>query len=288
VNALGRVGIWTRQLDSQPITRAQECAAELEALGYRSLWIPEAIEREVISHATLLLAATGRLVIATGVARVQSRSAWATALTTRALNERFPGRFVLGLGVSHERIVERMLGQAYERPVDVMRSYLDALEALDVEPSDLVLAALGPKMVGLAAERAGGAHTYMAPVEHTAWARSVLGTTALLPSLKVVLDLDADRARDVARGSVGPSLRLPAYRQNLVRLGYADDDLTPQPSDRVVDALVACGDVGTICQRVSAHLAAGADHVCVEVLTGDDTTVPMDAWRELAPALTAL
>jgi probable F420-dependent oxidoreductase len=288
VNDVGRVGIWTRQLDTQPIARAQECAAELEALGYRTLWIPEAIEREVLSHATLLLSATDQLVIATGVARVQSRSAWATALTRRALDERFPGRFVLGLGVSHERIVERVLAQGYERPVDQMRSYLDALASFGVVASDVVIAALGPKMMALASERAGGAHTYMAPVEHTAWARSVLGATPLMPSVKVVLDPDADRAREWARGAVGPTLRMPAYRQNLLRLGYSEDDVAREPSDRVVDALVAGGDVDSVRRRVAAHLDAGADHVCIEVLTGDDTTVPMAAWRELAPALTTL
>lgn len=285
MSVLGRVGIWTRQLDARPIAEAQECAAELEALGYRSLWIPEAIEREVLSHATLLLSATERLVIATGVARLQSRSAWATALARRALIERFPGRFVLGLGVSHERIVERMFGLQYERPIDAMRAYLDALAELDVTASDVVIAALGPKMMNLAAERCGGAHTYMAPVEHTAWARSVLGATPLMPSIKVVFDTDTARAREVARGSVGPTLRMPAYRQNLLRLGYDDDDVAREPSDRVIDALVAVGDVDAIRRRVSEHLAAGADHVCVEVLTGDDTTVPMAAWRELAPAL---
>ena len=288
MNVLGRVGIWTRQLDAQPITRAQECAAELEALGYRTLWIPEAFEREVLSHATLLLSATDQLVIATGVARIQSRSAWAAALTRRALEERFPGRFLLGLGVSHERIVERVLGQGYERPVDHMRAYLDELASFGVVASEVVIAALGPKMMGLAAERSGGAHTYMAPVEHTAWASTVLGATPLIPSVKVVLDSDADRARESARSSVGPTLRMPAYRQNLIRLGYTEDDVAREPSDRVVDALVVGGDVDTIRRRVAAHLDAGADHVCIEVLTGDDTTVPMAAWRELAPALTTL
>lgn len=296
MTALGRVGIWTRQLDSQPVGRAQDIAAELEQLGYPTLWIPEVVEREVLTHAALLLAATERLVVATGVARVHVRSAWATARAQLALTDRFPERFLLGLGVSHRIVVERTLGERYDPPLETMRAYLDALDdtlagqhAVAPPPSERVLAALGPKMLRLAAERSRGAHTYLAPVEHTAWARAVLGDGPLLvPAVKVVLDTDAERARTVARASVGSTSRAPAYRDNLLRLGFTDDDLGRQPSDRLVDALVACGDVEAIVARVADHLSAGADHVCIEVLTGDDTTVPLPAWRQLAAGLFAL
>jgi probable F420-dependent oxidoreductase len=151
-----------------------------------------------------------------------------------------------------------------------------------------VLAALGPKMVALAAARSAGAHTYLAPVAHTAWARDVMGPRALLaPAIKAVLTAEHDDPDGVARASLAPSLRLPAYARNLARFGFEDDDLVGL-SDRVVDALVAVGDVDAVVDRVEEHLAAGADHVCVEVLTGDDTTVPIGAWRRLAPALAAL
>ncbi|HYZ99315.1 MAG TPA: hypothetical protein VE575_11230 [Acidimicrobiales bacterium] len=148
-----------------------------------------------------------------------------------------------------------------------------------------MLAALGPKMLDLAARRSRGAHTYLSPVEHTAWAREVLGPDALLaPALKVVLDRDATRAREIGRRAVGPPARMAAYRANLLRFGYTDEDLGRAPNDRVVDALVAWGDEAAIAARAQDHLEAGADHVCVEVLSGD-RTVPLDAWRRLAPAL---
>jgi len=294
---LGRVGLWTRQLDGVPGAAAQDAVAEVEALGYGCVWIPEAVRREVISHATLLLAGSSRVVIATGIARVHARAAQAAALAQVLLDDRFPGRFVLGLGVSHQIVVERMMGQHYGKPLDVMSSYLDAvdvaLHAAQDSAGDAthhrVIAALGPKMMALAAARAGGAHTYMAPVEHTRWARSVLGPRAMLaPAVKVVLDTNLVRAGEIARSSIGPTLRTPAYSGNLGRFGYTDDEIGRDPSDRVVDALVCCGDVAAIVARVREHLDAGADHVCVEVLTGDDTTVPLAAWRELAPALTTL
>jgi probable F420-dependent oxidoreductase len=294
---LGRVGLWTRQLDAQPVARAQELAAEIEALGYRTLWIPEAVEREVLTHAALLLAATDRLVVATGVARIHARSAWATALAQVTLDERFPNRFLLGLGASHPAVIERSLGRPYGKPLAEMSAFLDALDVTlaapratnPTEPPERVLAALGPKMMALAAERAGGAHTYLSTVAHTAWARSVLGPGPVLaPAVKALLDTDPERARDATRAQLGMPLRLPAYRDNMLRFGFEEGELGRTPSDRVVDALVAHGDVDAIAARVAEHLAAGADHVCVEVLTGDDTTVPLDAWRRLAPALVAL
>lgn len=291
---LGRVGLWTRQLDGQPGSAAEAAVAELESLGYRSVWIPEAAHREVLSHATALLASTSTITVATGIARVHARAPQAAALAQRFLAERFPGRFVLGLGVSHPMIVERMLGQTFEQPLATMSRYLDAMDATpggspvaeDVAPR--VLAALGPRMLALAAARSAGAHTYLAPVAHTAWARDVLGPRSLLaPAIKVVLAAEHDDPFGVARASLAPSLRLPTYARNLARCGFDDDEIG-HLSDRVVAALVAVGDVDAVVDRVEEHLAAGADHVCVEVLTGDDTTVPVAAWRRLAPALAEL
>ena len=292
---LGRAGLWTRQLDKQPGAVAQDTVAELESLGYSTVWIPEASEREVISHATLLLAGTQSIVIATGIARVHVRSPQATALAQRFLAQRFPGRFLLGLGVSHPPVVERMLGQVYGPPLATMRNYLDAMDAttggtpVDASTAPTVLAALGPKMLALAGERAGGAHSFLAPVAHTASARDLLGPDPLLaPAIKAVLTDDRAAGTAIARGSVQPTSGLPAYRGNLLRSGFTEDDLSGGLSDRLVDALVAVGDVDAIVARVREHLDAGADHVCVEVLTGDDTTVPLDAWCRLAPALTEL
>ncbi|HEX2384006.1 MAG TPA: TIGR03620 family F420-dependent LLM class oxidoreductase [Acidimicrobiales bacterium] len=295
--ALGRVGIWTRQLDTQPASQAQDAVAELEALGYPTVWIPEAVEREVISHAALLLSASSTIIVATGIANIYARAPRTIALAQLLLAERFEGRFLLGLGVSHPAVVERRLHQSYERPVEAMRSYLKALDHELSAPHPApprttpsrVLAALGPRMVSLAAERSAGAHTYLAPAAHTAWARDLLGESALLaPAVKVVLDRDASRAREVARTSVGPILRVPAYRENLRRVGFSDGDVEGGPSDRLVDALVAVGDIDAVMTRLKEHLDAGADHVCVEVLTGDDTTVPRQQWSELAPALKEL
>jgi probable F420-dependent oxidoreductase len=289
---LGRVGIWTGQLDARPAAEAQDMVAELESLGYPAVWIPEAMDREVLTHATLLLAGSGAIVVATGIARVHARAPRTTALAQLMLDERFPNRFLLGLGASHARAIERLLGQDYGSPLATMSGYLDAVDAAidgqesspDVRPAR-VLAALGPKMLDLSGRRSRGAHTYLSPVEHTAWAREILGPDALLaPALKVVLDRDATRAREIGRRSVGPPARLAAYRANLLRFGYTDEDLGRAPSDRVVDALVAWGDEAAIAARAQDHLEAGADHVCIEVLTSD-RTVPLDAWRRLAPAL---
>lgn len=294
---LGRVGIWTRQLDGVSGAIAQEAVRELEAHGYRSVWIPEAQRREILSHATLLLAASSSIVVATGIARVHARSPQAAALAQTMLSERFPGRFLLGLGVSHPVVVERMMGQTYGPPIATMASYLDAIDAtiraLAPSGSDgagvRLLAALGPKMIALAGERGNGIHSYMAPVEHTAWARGLMGPEAFIaPAIKAVFGSDRAGARLIASGSVAPTTRMPAYRDNLRRFGFADDDMGRQPSQRLIDALVCYGDVDAITHRVREHLDAGANHVCVEVLTGDDTTVPMNAWRELAPALVSL
>ena len=293
---LGRVGIWTRQLDAQRAAGAEDVAAELEALGYASLWIPEAVEREVVSHATLLLVATSTITVATGIANVHVRGPRAVALAELMLTERFPERFVLGLGVSHPVVVERVLGQPYGSPLTVMSDYLDALDAVlaaphpapPAKPPERVLAALGPKMLSLAAERSLGADTYLAPVAHTEWARA--GRTRRARGTRDQGGLRHRRFPSVriGRSSIAPTARNPAYRTNLLRFGFNDADLGSEPSDRVVDALIAWGDTSAIEARVRDHLDAGADHVCVEVLTGDDTTLPTEAWRELALVLTTL
>jgi probable F420-dependent oxidoreductase len=291
---VGSVGIWTAQLDLQPASRAREVAAELDDLGYGALWLPEAVGREVISHAAVLLGATRRLVVATGVANIYNRTPAAAANAQRLLADDSGGRFLLGLGVSHGPMVEGMLGQSWDRPLAYMRDYLDAVDgAFTVSPPPAedpprVLAALGPRMLELAASRSWGALTYFVPVEHTPFARRHLGDgPMLLVEQAAVLSTDADRARAAGRKHMQIYLTLPNYVNNLRRLGWGDDDLADGGSDALVDALVAWGDVDVIAARVAAHREAGADHVCVQVVDTDVTALPLEAWRSLAPALLA-
>jgi probable F420-dependent oxidoreductase len=291
---LGPVGIWTAALDPQPAARAQELAAEVEALGYGAVWVPEAVGRDPVVASMLLLAGTSSITVATGVASIWSRDAMSAGAAHRGIEEAFPGRFLLGLGVSHQPMVETIKGLRYERPLAAMRAYLDGMDralyfaaAPSGEPRR-VLAALGPRMLGLAAERASGALTYFVPVEHTGVARERLGSGTLLAvEQAVVLERDPDAARAVARAHMAIYLSLPNYTQNLRRLGWGDDDLGGGGSDRLVDAIVAWGDEEAVAGRVAAHRAAGADHVCVQVLGPSPTHLPLAGWRRLAPALLA-
>jgi probable F420-dependent oxidoreductase len=289
---VGRVGIWTGQLDLQQAARAREVAAEIEELGYGTLWIPEAVGREALSHAAVLLAGTERLVVATGVATIFGRAPRIAAAAQRPLADDSGGRFLLGLGVSHAPMVEGLMQLSWDRPLTRMREYLDAMDdAFTVSPPPAedpprVLAALGPRMMALAAERAWGAHSYFVPVEHTGVARDELGDgPMLLVEQAAVHTSDPDLGRIVARKYMAMYLTLPNYTNNLRRLGWGDEDLADGGSDALVDALVAIGDAEAVAARVAAHHEAGADHVCVQVLDNDVTALPVDAWRELAPAL---
>lgn len=289
---IGRVGVWTMQLDFQPATRAREAAAEIEALGYGALWIPEALGREAFTNAALLLGATRRIVVATGIANIWARDAMAMAAAEKTLAEAYPGRFLLGMGVSHAPLVEGLRGHRYRRPLAAMCAYLDAMDAAPFiavppgVPATRVLGALHPKMLALAAARTAGAHPYFVPPEHTAAARQILGPRALLaPEQAVVLETDPARAREIARAHLATYLPLPNYARNLARLGFGEDDLAAGGSDRLVDAIVAWGGVDAIGARVRAHHDAGADHVCVQVLPAEPRALPLAEWRELAPAL---
>jgi probable F420-dependent oxidoreductase len=208
------------------------------------------------------------------------------------VSEAFPGRFVLGLGVSHQPMVEGLRGQTYARPLTAMREYLDRMDSSvfmapePPEPPLRVLAALGPRMLTLASERADGAHPYNVPPEHTARAREILGPDKLLaPEQAVVLETDPAEARRIGRGHAAIYRDLPNYMNNLRRFGITDDDLAGDGSDRLVDTMVAWGDANAIRARVQEHFDAGADHVAVQVLTADRAALPLDEWRELAPAL---
>ncbi len=289
---LGRVGLWAYQLDQVPAAQAQELAAEIEEIGYPTLWIPEMVGREPFVSSSLLLSGTQRLVVATGIASIYARDALCANSAWHTLTEAFPDRFLLGLGVSHQMMVEGLRGHDYTKPLATMRAYLDAMDngLYTASPSPVpptrVLAALGPKMLRLAAERTAGAHPYFVPPEHTAFARETMGEGPLLcPEQHVLFETDPSRAREIARGHMGMYLALPNYTNNLKRLGFTDDDVADGGSDRLVDAIVAWGDEDAIAARVRAHHDAGADHVCVQVLPHEGTAAPVAEWRRLAPVL---
>jgi probable F420-dependent oxidoreductase len=292
---LGRVGLWTFQLDLQPASAARETVAELEELGYPTVWLPEAVGREPFVNSAMLLGATERMVVATGIVGIWGRDAMTMAAGQLSLNEAFGGRFLLGLGVSHQPMVDFVRGHQYDKPLTRMREYLEAMDrAIYMAPRPAeeprrVLAALGPKMLELAAAKALGAHPYFVPVEHTAFARGVLGDGPMLCTEQaVVLNTDPEPARAAARLHMATYLTLPNYTNNLRRLGWTDDDLADGGSDELVDAIVAWGDEDAIVSRVRAHLDAGADHVCVQVLGDNATALPRAEWRRLAEPLRSL
>lgn len=290
---LGRVGIWQYQLDQVPSSRAKEIAAEVEEMGYGAIWIPEMVGRESFVSSTLLLSGTERIVVATGIAGIYSRDPLNANSALNTVTEAFPERFLLGLGVSHQVMVEGIRGHDYSKPYSKMVAYLDGMDnglftaSPPTTPTHRALAALGPKMLRLAAERTDGAHPYFIPVEHTAFARETMGPDAkLYPEQAVVLETDRTKAFEVARAHMAMYLTLPNYTNNLKRFGFTDDDIADGGSDRLVDAIVAWGDEAAIAERVAVHHAAGADHVCIQVLPRDvPTEAPIDDWRRLAPAL---
>jgi probable F420-dependent oxidoreductase len=294
--SLGRVGIWSGQFDFSPAGVVREAVAELDELGYPTIWTGEVKGREVLVTAGLMLAATRRITVATGIAQILARNPLTMAAGQLALAEAYPDRFLLGLGVSHAELMQ-IRGAPYTKPLGQMSAYLDEMDRMAAEqyravpPAGTpprVLAALGPKMLELARDRADGAHTYFVPPEHTAAARKALGSGKLLvPEQAFVLDADADRARELARRHTGSYLRLPNYTNNLRRYGYGDDDFANAGSNRLVDMIVPHGGPEVLARRVAEHLDAGADQVAVQVLDYDRRGLPRRQWRELAPALLA-
>lgn len=286
---LGPVGVWLGPIGRLPAARAREVAAEIESLGYPSLWVNES-NREVLAHAGVVLGATRTLTIASGIANVWAREPETLVKGADTLADAYDGRFVLGIGIGHAKMVAR-----YDKPLSTMRGYLDRMLAAAAEsttpiPVPWLVAALRPKMLELAATRAQGSHPYFVPVEHTVAARAALGEGPVLaPEIAVVLDPDPTTARATARRYTAGYLQLPNYTNNLRALGFSEDDLAGAGSDRLVDAIVAWGDVDAIARRVHEHLDAGADHVCVQPLDysapTDDRYVPLEHLRELAPAL---
>ncbi|NIJ14942.1 putative F420-dependent oxidoreductase [Saccharomonospora amisosensis] len=271
---LGEIGIWRWANGLSP-----ELAVEVERLGYGTIWVggsPPA-DLEVVDT---LLDATSTITVATGIVNMWKDDAASVARSYHRIVDKHPGRFVLGVGVGHPEATKE-----YRKPYDKMVAYLDELDRAGVAASDVVLAALGPKALRLAAERTAGAHPYLTTPDHTRWARQVVGEGVLLaPEQKVVLDTDPERARNIARPVVSrPYLGLVNYVNNLKRLGWSEQDIADGGSDRLIDALAVHGDAETVARGVREHLRAGADHVCVQALPVDAD--PLPTYRALAKEL---
>jgi probable F420-dependent oxidoreductase len=274
-----------------PAADLRRAVAQIEKMGFGTIWIGEALAREPFAAAAIILEATSQITMATGIANIWVRDAVAMMNGGRTLAEAWPNRFVLGIGVSHPPLLHAR-GHQYERPLTAMRDYLDAMEKAPYRgpapnpPAPIVLASLGVKMLQLARDRTAGAHPYFVPVEHTREARAILGPDRLLaPEQAVVFANTRELARAPGDIYMRTYLGLQNYRQNLVRLGWPEDELTPPGSDRLFDAMVAWGDDQEIARKVRRHYEAGADHVAVNVLTPTPDRAPVADLRRLAPML---
>jgi probable F420-dependent oxidoreductase len=288
---IGRVGVWLGPISTLPAPEERAAVQRIEEAGYGAVWFGETpTNREALSHAAILLGATERIGVATGIANIWARDASAAANGANTLNEAYDQRFVLGLGVSHAPAVKAR-GHEYDKPLSAMRDYVQAIAEHPYDappprrPSPVVLAALGPRMLELARDRAAGAHPYFVPPAHIARAREILGPEPVLaPEQVVVLEADAERAREIGRRHMAYYLQLPNYVNNLRALGFTAADVADGGSDRLVDAIVAWGDEPAIGARLSEHFDAGADHVAVQAYAGDGAEALR--WLErLAPAL---
>lgn len=272
---LGKIGVWSG-LDSLSASEAAAFAQRVEKMGYSALWIPEAVGRDPFSQIGYLAASTSDLIFATGIANIYARDPMLMNSIRKTLSEYASGRFILGLGVSHEHLVSRQRGHDYARPLTAMRSYLEAMgKALYMgrepeEEAPIVLGALRDKMLALSATHANGAHPYNVTPEHTKRARNVMGPDALLcPEQMVLAQTDATRAREIARKHLAIYLGLPNYQNNLRQFGFGDSDFAEGGSDALVDALVCWGEPEKIADHVRAHLEAGANHVCIQAFPSD-------------------
>jgi len=289
----GEVGLWisSSALNPMPATQAMEAASEIEELGYAALWFGEAAGREAFTNASMFLCSTSRLVVATGIANIFVRDAWSTNAAAMTLAETYPERFVLGLGVSHRPMVE-MRGHDYSSPLSTMRSYLKDMrqarfEAVPPEHDPpWIIAALGPRMLELSRDLADGAHPYLVTPQHTAGAREILGEGPLLVVEQAVAPTsEREEALRLARSHLRPYMRLPNYRNSWLRQGFSEEDLTGDGSERLAEGLVVWGSESDIHKRVIEHFSAGADQVCVQVLTDGLAEDLSERWRYLASVL---
>ncbi|MEV4352309.1 TIGR03620 family F420-dependent LLM class oxidoreductase [Actinoplanes sp. NPDC049596] len=273
-------------LASESPQAALDAAAELEGLGYSRIWFSAGFEKTLPARFRELLDGTSRIGVATGIATIWHTTPAEVAAFTEDAERDHPGRFLLGLGASHAVLVEGD-GTEYRKPYSKMVGYLDDLDAAGLAPERRVLAALGPKMMGLARDRSAGAHPYFTTAEHTAEARAALGPGKLLaPEVAVVLEPDAEAARAIARQYTSGYLTLPNYTNNLRRFGWTDEDLAGGGSDRLVDAVIPWGTASQVAEGLEKHYRAGADEVAIQVLNGGDTkTFPAGAFRALAAEL---
>ena len=281
---LGTTGVWffTDLLDHG---RSRELAARIESLGYAALWIPDTVGRDPFVNAALLLESTTDLVVATGIANIHMRHPGMMKQGAASLAELSGGRFVLGMGVSHAPLVTGLRKLDYSKPLTTMRTYLDDMDTslyMAVPPAEevpVVLAALGPKMLELAAERTKGAHPYWTTPEHTAMAREIMGPDAwLCVEQKCVLTTDVDVAHATTNDQLGMYADLPNYRNNWKRLGFTDDEISDR-APRFLDAVMAWGDEAAIADRIQAHYNAGASHVCIQPIDPETRSEP--DWRLL-------
>ena len=286
---LSGTGIWSSGLRYGDTGEAAERAAELESLGYTALWIPD-VGGDLFGALGNLLGATRTTIIATGILNLWMHTPEETAAQHAALTAQHGPRFLCGIGISHQPFIDHVKEPgAYKKPVATTAAYLDGLDATEppLAKEDRVLAALGPKMLELARARTAGTHPYLVTPELTANARAGIGRDGLVaPEQAVVLENDPERARATARLHLNTYLALPNYSNNWKRQGFTDDDLADGGSDRLVDALVVWGDEATIAARIQEHRDAGADHVCIQVLTDNPIGFPAAEWQALAPALT--
>ncbi len=283
---LSGVGLWSSQLRYGNPAKAADAAAELDELGFTALWIPD-VGGPVLDSVENLLSATQQTVIATGILNLWMHEPSDVAARYATLTEAHGERFLLGIGVSHAPLIDAAEPGRYRKPLAATKAFLDGLDAAPrpVPTTNRVLAALGPKMLQLSATRARGAHPYLTTPEHTHSAREVLGDgPLLLPEQAVLLTEDREEARTIGSDWLRSYLGLPNYANNLLRSGFTEDDLA-SVSDHLFDAIIAWGDEDAVRRRVQEHLAAGADHVCVQVITADPREFPRQQWRRLAPAL---
>ncbi len=288
---IGPFGVWYGMIDSLPAPQAQETALLIEELGFGALWLAEAVGRDPFVMSSVLLSATSHLALATGIANIYARDPMTMNSCQQALAEAYPGRFLLGLGVSHGHLVAGIRKHDWSKPYSYMSEYLDRMDSAlyfapkPTEAPGRLLAALGPKMLRLSVEKANGAHPYFQTPDHTKIARDTMGPDGLLaPEQMIVLSEDREEARRIARAGMKIYLGLPNYYNNLARLGFDESDWTEGGSDRLVDAIVAWGSDDYVASRIREHHAAGADHVCVQILT-DGTPVPDAQFRRLADML---
>lgn len=288
------IGIWSNSLDRLHVREAAELTAEIEELGYSALWFGENTGREAFTNASVLLSATQHLTIATGIANIYGRDPMAANAARKTLEDSYPGRFVLGLGVSHMPLVERNRKHAYTPPISAMESYLDAMsDAPFTSPppsasAPTLLAALGPRMLDLARDKADGTLTYLSTPEHTQFARERLGPNKILAvEQAVILSEDRDYVNSCAHEYLDHYTGLANYRNNWTRIGFGPDDYVRGGSDRLADAMVAWGSDDAVSRRINEHFSAGASHVCVQFVGTEISDVRADDWRHLASSLLA-